>query len=173
MTTTNPSSNRLTPLGHQQGLAAPKALKIAWVCWSVLLLLPFTLVLWTLWNLHVRNTPLLSADADRWFVAAAAYLAAAATAAFFSRDHSFKGYNQGKPVEPGKYLVGTDRHWIGTEHIGYFQPDRLHRDGGAAAESDSGGVMALLVFVLLWPTGHAMVRRTGHLTDPQIYEEPR
>jgi hypothetical protein len=172
MTTTNPSTNPLIPIGPRPTLSAPKALKIAWLCWSVLLLLPFTLVLWTLWNLHVRNTPLLSADADRWFVAAAAYLVAAATAAFFWRDHSFKGYSQGKRVEPGKYLVGTIGIGLALSTSGIFSLVGCIVTG-AMVPNLIPALMALLVFVLLWPTGHAMVRSVGHLQDPQIYEEPR
>jgi hypothetical protein len=34
-------------------------------------------------------------------------------------------------------------------------------------------LVAFMFFVTLWPSGRAMTRQTGHLEDPQVYEEPR
>jgi hypothetical protein len=85
-----------------------------------------------------EQSPLARASEERWFVAAVAYLALVAPAAFFWRERVFKSYRAGNTVPPKTYLLGMIGVGLALLTSGTFQSDRLHCGRNAHAESLPG-----------------------------------
>ncbi len=155
-------------------LTAATALRYAWISWLTFLLLPFFLFLYVLVNLTDidENATRHLASAQIWFVVSMAYMAIVVPGAIFWRSRLFKPYWQGNTVSPNHYLKGMFLVWLSLEIGGLvsltgclvnhsLQPNLLP------------ALVAFMLFTPLWPSGRAMTRHTGHLDDPEKYEEPR
>jgi len=162
-----PTSRRRT----EYDLAVPKALHRAWICWAILLAVPFLFLQWVIWRLGTEETAGATAQSGKWFAAAMIYLVIVLPGSFFWRGHLFHDYWQGRPVPPHKYIlaiisvgaalaVGGIFSMVGCLVTRSFMPNLIP------------ALMALLLFAMHWPTGRAMVKPVGHVEDPQIYEEP-
>jgi hypothetical protein len=159
---------------NSSGLSPFMALRLAWTFWILFLVAPFFLFLHVTWELSSSTAPTtpLPMESNHWFVASMAYLLVVVPVSFFARGHIFKAYWTGQPVTPGKYFSGMMSIWLALEIGGLFslvgclQSQQLLPDLLPA-------LVAFMFFVTLWPSGRAMVRHTGHLEDPQMYEEPR
>ncbi len=156
----------------RSALSARTALRTAWLCWLVLLIIPFSMVFWLIWHTAAEQNPLSRSGEERWFVSAMVYLALVAPAAFFWRDHVFKDYRAGKTVPPGKYLVGMIGVWLALVTAGLFSLAGCIAVG-ALLPNLVPALLSLLLFLMLWPTGRSMIRRVGNQEDPQFYKEPR
>lgn len=156
----------------RSGLSVPKALRMAWIFWAIFLLIPFTVIFWFIWHASASQNPLSQVGHERWFVAAMAYLGLVAPAAFFWREHVFKDYREGKPVPPGKYLAGMIGVWLALETSGLFSLVGCIVIG-ALLPNLIPAFLALMLFLMLWPSGRSMVRSVGNEEDAQLYEEPR
>jgi hypothetical protein len=149
------------------------AIRVAWVCWIVLLVVPFFLFLHVVWTLSGERAGGAAPDQQqRWFLGAVIYLLIAGPASFFARSEIFKAYWSGKTVSPKKYLSGMLLIWLALEVGGLFSL------GGCLAERHLlpnlfPALVAFMFYVTFWPSGRAMVRPTGHLDDAALYEEPR
>jgi hypothetical protein len=153
-------------------LSVQTALKLAWLCWAILLAGPFLLLQVLIWYMAAGDPSRFHANTETWFVAAMAYLVIIVPGLFFWRGHLFKDYWIGRPVAPTKYIFATISvglalalggilSLIGCLVTDSFLPNLIP------------GLLALVLFVLHWPTGRAMVRTTGNNEDPEVYEEPR
>ncbi|MGD0539987.1 MAG: hypothetical protein ABSB33_00580 [Tepidisphaeraceae bacterium] len=165
-----PTPNRGTP--SQSTSSVKLALLWAWLCWAILLVIPFLLLQWVIWRLHTVEVARPHADAAKWFVAAMAYLLVILPGSFFWRGHLFKNYWLGRPVAPHKYVVATISIGLALALGGVFS-----LIGCLVTHSLMPNLipalLSLLLFAIHWPTGRAMVRPVGHVEDPQVYEEPR
>lgn len=168
-------TNALTPGGtvpSRSALAVAAALRWAWICWGILLLIPFLFLQWIIWHLPTVEVARPGVSSEPWFIGAMIYLICILPVMFFWRGRLFKHYWLGRPVAPARYIVATATvglamalggiiSLIGCLASGSLMPNLLP------------AIFALLLFGLHWPTGRAMVQPNGHTDDPQIYEEPR
>jgi hypothetical protein len=153
-------------------LSVKTALRLAWLFWAVLLLIPFLFLQWLIWRLATGQVIRPHADAAKWFVAAMGYLVLIMPGSFFWRGHLFKDYWLGRPVTPHKYIVATISVGLALALGGIFSLTAC-LETGSFMPNLIPALLSLVLFALHWPTGRAMVRPVGHLEDPQIYEEPR
>ena len=114
------------------GFSPSTALRLAWLCWCVLLVIPFFLALWLIWHLsggaaapHPPH-PLR----DRWFLGPMIYLILVVPVSLFWRGRVFKPYWSGRTVPPGKYLLGMLAIWLALAgclvHARYDFPFQVH-----------------------------------------------
>jgi hypothetical protein len=160
----------MTPRGT---LSVRTALRIAWVTWVVLLVIPFLMFLCVVWTLGIRaDGSAAPVPHHLWFMAASIYLLVGVPGSFFWRGHVFKAYWSGHTIAPGKYVVGMISVWLALEIGGIFSMAGCFVDQ-AMLPNLLPALVAFMFFVTLWPTGRAMVRPVGDNEDPQIYQEPR
>jgi hypothetical protein len=140
-----------------------------------MLVLPLLLTLYVVWTLggattsERRDLPL----ANGWFIASVAYMCLVAPASFFIRSRFFRDYWKGQCVPPRQYLKGMYVVW-GALEVGGL----LSLVGCLMSRSLLPGLLpavaAFVMFVVLWPSGRAMVcSDRGASDDPEKYEEPR
>lgn len=165
--------NLPTPgLTGRSTLSPANALRWSWLCWGVLLALPFGFLQWVIWQFISGKISPTGADRERWFTAAASYLIIVVPGSLFVRGRLFKDYWLGRPVPPAKYILATIAigvalaiggifSLIGCLVTGSFMPNLIP------------ALLALVLYALHWPTGRAMIRKVGNVDDPQKYEEPR
>jgi hypothetical protein len=151
------------------------AIRVAWLVWVGLLVIPFFVFLFVVWTLSGAGDGLGGVrrnDGELWFLIGSLYLVLVVPISFFWRGHVFKAYWSGHPVKPAEYLTGMISLWLALVVGGLFSlvgclvsrsllPDLLP------------ALVAFMFFVTLWPSGRAMIRTVGRSEDPQIYEEPR
>jgi hypothetical protein len=148
------------------------ALRYAWIGYLILLTCPFLMFLYVASSLNdglpTGNRPLV----DGWFIASVAYMVLAAPASFFIRSRFFRDYWKGKCVRPRSYLTGMFIVW-GTLEIGGL----LSLTGCLLSRSLLPTLLpalaAFMMFVMLWPSGRAMINLHGGSDDPEKYGEPR
>jgi hypothetical protein len=169
----------MTAMDHSPSLLpnlpAQTAMRAAWACWLVLLVLPFLFFIYVLWTLMgaEENVGASSIHSGQgWFLTSMIYLIVAVPLSFFGRSWLFKAYWTGKPVEPRKYLLGMLTMWLTLEIGGLFALAGCLVDHKILPNL-LPALVAFMFFTTLWPSGRAMTRTTGHLEDPQLYEEPR
>jgi hypothetical protein len=155
-------------------LSPETALRYAWCGWLTMLACPFVLFLGVAWSLMGdqalnRDRPL----SDQWFVASVAYMVLIVPATFFIRSRLFRQYWKGECVAPRAYLIGMYTVWGALELGGV-----LSLAGCLVSRSLLPSLMpaiaAFMMFVVLWPSGRAMIcNGRGASDDPEHYEEPR
>jgi len=165
------STNLPTPKNE---LAPEAALRYAWGVWLTMLAIPFLLFLYVVWSLMDspggdRNQWL----SDRWFMSSVAYVVFVVPISFFIRSRFFRPYWKGECVPPRDYLKGMFTVWGALELGGI-----LSLAGCLASNSLIPGLLpalaAFMLFVILWPSGRAMIPHArGSSDDPERYEEPR
>jgi len=151
-------------------LSPEMAIRLAWACWSVFLIVPCSFVLWFIWRAGEDQNPLLHSGEEKWFIAAMAYLVLVAPAAFFWREHISSDHRTGKHVSPGTYLVGMIAVWLALLSAGI-----LSLSGciviGALVPNVVPAFLSLLLFLMLWPSGKSMMRRVRDRNAPQLHKE--
>lgn len=153
-------------------LSVRTALKLAWLTWVTLLVLPFFLFLCTVWNLMFREVMTVRAERPDWFLAACGYLLVVVPAALFYRGRLFKAYWTGHPIPPAKYLFGMLSIWAALEFGGIIALLGCLVDHSLLPNL-LPALLAFMFFVTLWPSGKSMVRSIGNEEDASVYEEPR
>jgi hypothetical protein len=156
----------------RSALSPLTALRLAWVCWFVFLIIPFFVAYWFIWHTAGEQSPLARASEERWFVAAMTYLALVAPAAFFWRERVFKSYRAGNTVPPKTYLLGMLGVGLTLLTSGLFSLTGCIVVG-TLMPNLFPAFLSLLLFLMLWPTGRSMTPGAGNQEDPQLYEEPR
>jgi len=152
-------------------LSVASAIRIAWVTWLTLLIIPFMVSLYLIWKFSSGETAVRRDDGQVWFLISFLYLLAVVPMSFFWRAHLFKAYYEGNPVQPPKYLFGMISVWMALEIGGLFS-----LAGCLIYDSLLPGVPALVAFmffVTFWPGGRAMTRKVGTSQDPEVYRSPR
>jgi hypothetical protein len=171
MSTITPS-NVTPPARPRVPLTPEAAYRWAWRIWVALPIVPSFLAVYAIWTITRAATPGDDALARAWCVGTLVYLALAIPAAFFWRGHLFRGYATGDAVPPGNYLLGMSAVWFSMASIGL-----LTALGCLVSKTLVPnlviGVIVLLVYWTIWPTGEALARRTGSPDDPEKSQEPR
>jgi len=153
-------------------LNVASAIRIAWLTWLVLLVIPFMVSLYLFWKFSNGEAVAHHDDGDVWFLVSALYLLAVVPLSFFWRAHLFRSYYTGHPVQPHKYLFGMISVWMSLEIGGLFSlagclvynslvPDLIP------------ALVAFMFFVTFWPGGRAMTGSVGTSQDPEVYRSPR
>jgi hypothetical protein len=154
-------------------LVPQEALRYAWYVWMTLLICPFLLFLYVAWTLTEYSSRRELQFADSWFVGSVAYMVLVVPASFFVRSRLFRNYWKGECVAPAAYLKGMFTVW-GALEIGGL----LSLAGCLLSKSLLPTLLpalaAFMMFVVLWPSGRAMIcHERGSSDDPERYEEPR
>lgn len=156
---------------HSHELTPETAIRYAWICWAVLLVAPFIMFLFVVWQ--VSGSDIVSPHANLWFIISMAYLALAVPAAIFWRSKVFRRYWNGEVVRPREYLRGMIGVWV-TIEIGGLLSLFGCLMSNTLMPCMLPAAVAFMFFTPLYPSGSAMVRRNvGNAEDPARYEEPR
>ena len=153
-------------------LTVASAIRIAWLTWLTLLIIPFLVSMYIVWKFSNHETVTHHDDGQVWFLISSLYLLAVVPLSFFWRAHLFKSYYAGTPVPPHKYLFGMMGVWMSLEIGGLFSLagcmiyDSLLPDLVPA-------LVAFMFFVTFWPGGRAMTGHAGTSQDPAVYQTPR
>jgi len=158
--------------GANGALTVRTALRLAWVTWVVLLLIPFFLFLAVVWTLGISESGSLQAAHSNWFLGASAYLLVVVPLAFFWRGRVFKPYWTGQVIAPLRYLYGMLAMWAALEFGGIFGLLGCLVDHSLLPNL-LPALIAFMFYVTLWPSGRAMVKHVGQYEDAAKYEEPR
>src|SRR5688500_4748457 len=133
-----------------------QALRLAWVCWLMLLAIPALMFLVVLWQfIDDETTPRDPAMAQRWFLGCMAFLAIFVPASFFLRSREFKGYWSGECVSPASYLKGMLSVWL-TMEIGGLLALAGCLVTGSLLPNLLPALVAFILFIPFWPSGRAM-----------------
>ena len=159
-------------LAGNSRLTVALAMRIAWVAWVVLLIIPFLVFLAMIWCTTIVPTNEVADHSRNWFLISCAYLVIVVPASFFWQMHVFKGYYTGQTVTPTQYLVGKLTVWLALEVGGLLSLAGCFINN-APLPNMLPALVAFMFFVTFWPSGRAMVRHVGHLEDPGMYEEPK
>jgi len=154
-------------------LSVSSALRIVWMSWTIMLIIPFVLFMVVVWYLTWPGRETAPASfRQAWFLACSIFIIVAAPAALFWRSHVFKAYWAGQAVPPRQYVNGMVTVWVILEIAGIAS-----LIGCMVTHSLLPCLLpalaAFMFFVVLWPTGHAMTRPVGNTDDHAVYEEPR
>ena len=166
--------NGMNAGGAAGDMTVRTALRLAWVTWVTLLIIPFGLFLVAVWTLMIRdgNASAVHTEEQPWFLAASAYLLVVVPVSFFWRGRLFKSYWSGHPIAPAKYLHGMLAIWAALEFGGIIALLGCFIDHSLLPNL-LPALVAFMFFVTLWPSGKAMVSSVGQEEDASLYEEPR
>jgi len=163
------------PLENRQkeAMNPRRTLLVAWIVWFVMLTIPFVLFLAVLFRQNFGSSPEASeAVVNRWFIGSMIFCGLAVPAAFFLQARAFKGYWQGHCVEPRAYLRGMITIWASLELSGLIALIGCWATR-TMIPTMLPALIAFMLFVMLWPNGHAMTRPLVSEHDGADYEEPR
>jgi hypothetical protein len=155
-------------------LAPREALKFAWYIWLAMLAVPFVFSIYVAWQVGDRPHDAIDRPfANFWFIGPIVYLLIAGPAAFFLRSRYFKGYWSGDCVTPRNYLIGMGILWA-TMVVGGLFAIAGCLFTQSLLPCMFPALVALVMFVIHWPSGRAMIcGARGATDDPETYEEPR
>ncbi|MGF1632371.1 MAG: hypothetical protein ACFCVE_00850 [Phycisphaerae bacterium] len=149
-------------------------MRSAWILWLAMLLAPMLLLLVVVFILGQRT--LQAGDVQQaaytWFTVLSIITALIIPLSFFLRRLLFKKYFQGRPVSPKNYLAGMAIVWTPLVAIGVASMIACLLVE-TLIPTIVPAVVAFVLFLALWPNGHAMTRPVGNSEDPSTYEEPR
>lgn len=163
--------------GHLQ--ASSLALRKAWGAYFVLAALPplamigaiFFLILTPSRGPDVRAVEAADRAGWYWFLAGMVWISIWVPVSFYIRRRYWHAYYEGGLVEPRDYLKGDLAIWLPLVVAGV-----IGFIGFASTQYVANlftSITAFLVFLTMFPNGHAMTRPVGDHDDPGVYEEPK
>ena len=165
-------------LSYSQLDAPAMALRKAWGAYLLLGVLPplfmilsiFYLIFSPLSWYDQRILPIQNSGGWWSFVAGMVWISLSVPVAFYIRRHYWDAYYKGGLVEPGNYIKGNLAIWIPLVIAGIagFVAFALTRYVANLFTS----LTAFMVFLTMFPNGHAMTRPVGDHDDSGVYEEP-
>lgn len=160
------------PLVSPAQMTPEQSLKTAWYLWSLLAAMPLLVFIAVLvQQVNGGATPAPDDVIYKWFIGTLIFIAVAVPSGFFIQQRMFKGYWQGQPVPPLRYLLGMLSVWVALNVSGL-----IALFGCIATRSIVPNLLpAILVFALfcaMWPKGHAMSRPLVSEQDGADYLEP-
>lgn len=161
--------------GAAQGgeeLGPTAALRLAWIWWIVLLLIPFFYFMATIWVLAAEVGGPRPTVGLTFFWLSLAWLLVAMPTSFMLRNYCFRGYWEGRPVEPRSYLKGMVTIWVAAEVGGLLAITGVLLSGQLLPCLLPAAV-AFMLFTPFWPSGGAMFEPVGGYEDEEIYRYPR
>jgi hypothetical protein len=106
-----------------------------------------------------------------WFVGGMVWISATLPLGFYLRRGYWARFYAGGTVRPRNYLKGNVVVWLPLVVAGIFG------FVGFALTLFAGSIftslMAFIIFLSMFPNGHAMTRAVGDHDDPGVYEEPK
>ena len=106
-----------------------------------------------------------------WFVLGMLWISVTLPAGFYVRRHYWARFYEGGTVRARNYIKGNVAIWLPLVVAGVlgFIGFAATRFAGSLFTS----VTAFVIFLAMYPTGHAMTRPVGDHDDPGVYEEPK
>ena len=153
-------------------MTTEKALRLAWMGWLTLLLVPFFVFLAVLGTVAFDGEPRRPALASVFFIASLAWMLVTLPAAFMLRDYLFRAYWRGQGVDPRSYLKGQLTIWMAAE-IGGLIALFGCLISGTLMPGLLPAAVAFMLFTPFWPNGQAMYEPVGDAEDEEVYREPR
>lgn len=148
-------------------------LLVAWIVWFVMLTIPFVVFLAVLFRqLYGESAVASEATINRWFVGSMIFCGLVVPGAFFLQGRAFRAYWHGQCVAPRAYLRGMISIWASLELSGLIALIGCWATG-TMIPTMLPAILAFMLFVPLWPNGHAMTRPLVSEQDGADYEEPR
>lgn len=147
--------------------------------WGIYLLLgalpPLVMILsifYLIFNSHDWFDARESFPRSGWlfFLAGMTWIALSVPASFYIRGRYWAEYYRGGLVEPGDYLKGNLAIWVPLVIAGVAGFAGLALTSYVANLFTS--ITAFMVFLTMFPNGHAMTRPVGDHDDSGVYEEP-
>lgn len=167
------SPSHLLETAERYELNQHTALLAAWISWCTLAVIPFLAFLAMLWrHLYMNVMPAPQSTVHYWFISSMIFLGISVPLAFFVQGRFFRAYWQHQAVDPGAYLRGMLVIWVALELSGLLAIAGCWYTG-TLLPNMLPAMLAFLLFVPLWPSGHAMSRPLVKESDPADYEEPR
>lgn len=155
------------------------AIRKAWLTYILLGLVPPAVMIGTIfWLIFTGNDRILQNYAGLegswgmvWLVGGMAWIGVTVPLAFFIRRGLWKGYYEGGVVRPENYLKGWFVIWLPLVIGGVigFVGLALTREVASLFTS----MLSFIVFLSMYPNGHALTRPIGDHDDPAVYEEPK
>jgi hypothetical protein len=170
-TTTRPNDD-IVLAAARTPLAPQAAHRWAWRIWLFLPVVPCLLTVFVILRVATTAAPGDEALARAWSLVTLACLAAAVPAAFFWRSNLFRTYGAGSTVPPRTYLLGMAAIWGALATV-ELVASLACLISGRLMPNLGIGLITLMFYCTLWPTGDVMVRPVGGTDDPEVYEEPR
>ena len=157
------------------------ALRTAWAIYFVMAALPpltmiaaiFFLILWGPGS-GVFGPSMIRESTGwgwAWLLAGMIWLSATVPLTFWLRRGYWRAYYDGGTVRGANYVKGNVAIWLPLVIAGVMGFVGFAATRYVASLFTS--VMAFIVFLTLFPNGHAMTRAVGDHDDPGVYEEPR
>lgn len=162
-----------SPPGGPEPLSSDDALRLAWIWWLALLLIPFVVFIVVVWLFMAGLTPAARpAVGLGFFVASLLWLLVTVPAAFMLRNYVFRAYWENQPVSPRSYLRGMLTIWLAPEIGGLIALAGCWASGEWMPNLLPAAV-AFVLFTPFWPTGRAMYEPVGHEEDDEYFRYPR
>ena len=156
------ATDRVPGTGDDNGAwSRDSMLDLAWSTWLILLAAPFVVLPFAL-----HMTPSAFGDgprpalADRWFRIVMVYLLVALPAALLIRFYVFRGLRRGRPVLPRAYYIGMLIVWVVVAAAG-LASELACVATATLVPNVLPALLALFVYLMLWPTGAAMEPRAA------------
>jgi len=155
-----------------EALTPAMTLRLAWLWWVVLLLIPFVVFLGVVLSLLASRGEANESLANTFFILSLLWLAVTVPLAFALRSYCFRGFWEGRPVEPRSYLRGMVTVWLSME-IGGILALVGCWVSGTLMPCLLPAAVAFMLFTPFWPSGNAMEETTGAEDDEQVFHYPR
>jgi hypothetical protein len=156
----HPISNAIGGDGVE-GWNREQTLEMAWTTWLALLAVPFVVLPFALHMMpggRGDGSGPRTELADRWFVIVMIYLMVALPASLLVRGLLFGGMGRARNVLPRAYYAGTLVVWL-VVVVGGLVAELVCVVTGTLLPNVLPAVLALAVFMTLFPTGSAMEPR--------------
>jgi hypothetical protein len=154
------------------------ALRKAWGIYLLMAILPpmvmilsiFYLIFTPLEWYDRRVIPLENTAGWVFFLLGMIWIAATVPISFYIRSRYWSAYYRDDVVSPGDYIKGNVAIWLPLVIAGV-----MGFIGFAATRYVANlftSITAFMIFLTMFPNGHAMTRPIGDHDDPGVYEEP-
>ncbi|MEX0886268.1 MAG: hypothetical protein WD009_07505 [Phycisphaeraceae bacterium] len=158
--------------GQVESLTPGRALRVAWMAWLTLLLVPFFVFLAVIGTVAYDGAEQRPQLAAVFFVVSLVWMLVTLPAAFMLRDYLFRSYWRGQAVDPRSYLKGQFTIWLAVE-IGGLLALVGCLVSGTLLPGLLPAAVAFMLFTPFWPKGQAMIETGGASDDDEVYREPR
>lgn len=106
-----------------------------------------------------------------WFIGGMLWIGVTVPVSFYLRRRYWDEYYRGGVVSPSNYIKGNMAIWLPLVVAGVAGFIGFGATRYVANLFTS--LLAFMIFLTMFPNGHAMTRPIGDHDDPGVYEEPR
>ena len=145
--------NNLVTEGSSRGRARVEALYLAWLMWLLLLAAPFVVLPFALQMSPDRRSPRPDL-AEGWFLIVMVYLLVAMPSALLVRERVSGSFRASRAERPRSYYIGMCGIWVAVASAG-LAAELVCVATATLMPNVVAAVIALVVYLTLWPTGIA------------------